>query len=369
MRLKFNYLKQFDLILLACVGLLISISLAIIYSLDLVKDNPDFLNFKKQLVFAILGLVLLLFFSFLDYRLLRDYSPPIYILAIILLISVLFLGSEIHGTKGWFYVGGFGIQPVELAKIALIVYLAGFFAKHSRESRRFSFIVITGVITFGLIALVLFQPDLGSAIILVLIWLGILLVSGIKRKHFIILVSIFLIIFVFAWFFLLKNYQKDRIQTFFNPSLDPRGSGYNVAQSIVAVGSGKIIGRGLESGSQSQLKFLPAAETDFIFAVIAEKLGLAGAGLVLVIWSVIFYRSYKMLRRVYDEFALFLIIGAMIYFFAQVFLNVGMNIGIAPVMGLPLPFLSAGGSSLLTSLAIIGILESINIRNPKFRSA
>ncbi|MFH0820087.1 MAG: rod shape-determining protein RodA [bacterium] len=369
MKLKLSYVKQFDLILLACVGLLVSISLATIYSLDLAKDNPDFLNFNKQLVFAVLGLAFLLFFSFLDYRLLRNYSFLIYTSAVIFLISVLFLGSEIHGTKGWFYIRGFGIQPVELAKIALIIYLASFFARHSRESRRFSFIGITGVITFGLIALVLLQPDLGSATILALIWLGILLISGIKRKHLLILVSIFLIIFIFAWFFLLKDYQKARIQTFFNPSLNPRGSGYNVTQSIVAVGSGKTIGRGLESGSQSQLKFLPAAETDFIFAVIAEKLGMAGAGLVLIIWFVLFYRGYNLLRRVHDEFALFLIIGAMIYFFAQVFLNVGMNIGIAPVMGLPLPFLSAGGSSLLTSLAIIGILESINIRNPKFRSA
>lgn len=369
MKIRFSYLRQFDLILLACVALLVSISLATIYSLDLAKENPDFLNFKKQLIFVVLGVMLLLVFSFLDYRLLRNYSLPIYFLAFISLSLVLFIGAQIHGTKGWFYIFGFGIQPVELAKISLIIYLSGFFARHSRQSKRFSFIVITGFITLILVALVLLQPDLGSATILVLLWLGILLVSGIRRKHLILIISLFLIVFIFAWFFILKDYQKARINTFLNPSLDPRGTGYNVAQSIVAVGSGKIIGRGLESGSQSQLKFLPAAETDFIFAVIAEKLGLAGAGLVLAIWVVIFFRAYKLLRRVHDEFALFLIIGAMIYFFAQIFLNIGMNIGIAPVMGLPLPFLSAGGSSLLASLIIIGILESINIRNPQFRSA
>jgi rod shape determining protein RodA len=368
MRFRFSYLKQFDLILLVCVGLLISISLATIYSLDLAKDSPDFLNFKKQLVFTFAGVALLFIFSFLDYRLLRNYSWLIYSLALIFLVLVLLVGAQIRGTKGWFYFLGLGIQPVEFAKIALIIYLTSFFTKYSRQSKRFSFIIITGLITLALVALVLLQPDFGSATILVLLWLGILLIAGIRRAHFILIISVFLVLFVFSWFFVLKDYQKARITTFFNPSLDPKGSGYNVTQSIVAVGSGKLIGRGLEAGSQSQLKFLPAAETDFIFAAVAEKLGLAGAGLVLAIWFVLFYRGYKLLRRVHDEFALFLIIGVLIYFFAQTFLNIGMNIGIAPVMGLPLPFLSAGGSSLLASLILVGILESINIRHPQFRS-
>lgn len=354
-------IRYFDWGLLAIILILISFSLIIIYSLDLSQGN-NFYFFSKQLAFAAIGLVGFFIFTFIDYKIFKIYGYWIYILALLLLVAVLIFGQTIRGTKGWFVLGGFQFQPVELVKIALIMVLARFFSIRAYESKRFRFIVLSGILFIPSFFLVMLQPDLGSAIILFLLWFGTLLVSGIKKKHFLIIMAALLIVFVLAWFFGFQDYQKARIATFLNPASDALGIGYNVIQSVIAVGAGKIFGRGVSVGSQTQLQFLPEAHTDFIFASLAEAFGFLGTGLVLFFYGLFFYRILRRLDKVRDDFAIFLVLGILIYFIAQIFSNIAMNIGIAPVMGLPLPLLSYGGSSLVASLIMLGVVSNVLIK-------
>ncbi len=360
-----NYLtlfKKTDWLLLLAVVILICFGLVAIYSLTMNQDNPDFTNFNKQTIFAGVGLFCLLIFTILDYRFFRSYSFPLYIIGGLLLFLVLIFGATIKGSTAWFEFFGQTFQPVELAKITLILFLSKYFSTHYTEMYRFKNIIISSLIALPYIILTMLQPDFGSAIILVIIWLGLLLLNKTKRSHILIILSIFLIASVIIWFFVFQDYQKDRILTFFNPSRDPLGAGYNPTQSIIAVGSGQIFGRGLGLGPQSQLNFLPVAEKDFIFAVIAEELGFIGAVMLLSFLFLLFYRLLKGLRTSNNNFALFLICGVIISIFAQVFINISGNIGLLPITGVPLPFLSYGGSSLITTIIMIGMVMSVIVR-------
>ena len=365
LRRIFLYFKQFDWILFITAFLLVCFGLAAIYSIGLSREIPDFLNFKKQIFSFIVGITLLFFFSFLDYKLLKNYYIVLYCLAAILLGVVLIFGRTIHGTTGWFSYGIFSFQPVEFVKLILIIFLAKYFSDYSRELGRFQYIILSGIFTGILIFLVLLQPDFGSALILFILWFGMLVVVGIKRSHLFLIFGLIAIMVIGSWFFALKPYQKDRVLTFLNPSFDPLGRGYSMTQSVVAVGSGKFFGRGLGFGSQSQLRFLPESQTDLIFAVIAEELGFAGVIFILGFFIILFYRISRNAREIGDDFGLFFTLGALILLFAQSFVNIGMNIGMAPITGITLPFISYGGSSLVTNLIILGVLESIFIRNKK----
>lgn len=341
--------------------ILISFGLTILYSLDLSHDN-NFLFLKKQSIFAAIGIVLFFVFSFVDHRFFKRYSYWIYLLVLITLAAVLFFGQTIRGTKGWFVFGGIQFQPVELVKISLIIVLARFFSLRAYEIKRFKFIVLSGILLLPSFILVMFQPDLGSAIILFIIWFGMLLVSGIKKKHFLFIAFILLIIFILAWSFGFKEYQKARIMIFLNPSLDALGVGYNVIQSKIAIGSGGLFGRGILSGTQSQLHFLPEAHTDFIFSSIAEAFGFLGVGFVLFFYGLFFYKVIRTTKKIQDDFAVFLVLGILIYLISQIFLNISMNLAIAPVMGLPLPLISYGGSSLVITLIMLGIVSGVLMR-------
>jgi rod shape determining protein RodA len=211
--------------------------------------------------------------------------------------------------------------------------------------------------------MVLLQPDLGSAVILVLFWfLFLIFVSGIKWRHLLLFILIFLLVAVIFWSFILADYQKERIKTFLNPSLDPFKSGYNVFQSIIAIGSGKFFGKGLGLGAQSQLRFLPSNHTDFIFAVIAEEFGFIGVLILFSAFGLFFYRGFRILSKVGDSFAEMLVIGILTLIFIETTINLAVTLGLAPVIGITLPFVSYGGSSLVIHLAMAGILESIAIR-------
>ncbi len=360
--LPFKNLRFFDWGLLAIILVLISFSLIIIYSLDLSQDN-NFLFFKKQLIFILIGILLFFVFSFIDYKIFNIYSYWFYIFALLLLAGVLFFGETIRGTRGWFVFAGLQFQPVEMVKIALIAVLARFFSKKAYEIKKFQFIVLSGILLAPSLFLVLLQPDLGSAIILFVLWFGMLLVSGIKKKHLLILILILAFAFVFAWFFGFKDYQKARLSTFLNPASDPLGIGYNVIQSTIAVGSGRLLGQGVSSGSQTQLQFLPEAHTDFIFASLSEAFGFLGSSIVLFFYGLFFYRIIRKLDAVRDDFAIFLVLGVLVYFISQIFSNIAMNVSMAPVMGLPLPLLSYGGSSLVVSLIMLGIISNILIKS------
>lgn len=315
----------------------------------------------KQVVAVVLGLILLFLIASVNYQIFGNYAYAIYIISCLLLLLVLFLGKEIRGTRGWFDFGFFQFQPSEFAKISLLIILAKYFSSISGKPSRFQYVAVSGGLTLIPTVLVLVQPDLGSALILVFLWLCMLFVSGIKKQHILTLVLGGLFLFLLAWHFFLASYQKERILTFLNPARDPLGGGYHLIQSKIAIGSGEIFGRGLGRGPQSQLEFLPDKHTDFIFAVIAEELGFLGAGLLLALLFFLIWRILKLAQKAHDEFALMLVLGSLLFFLIQIFVNIGMNLGILPVAGVPLPLVSYGGSSMLVSLIVLGILEGVAI--------
>ncbi len=357
-----SQIKNFDWLMLASVLLLICFGLIEIYSVSLGRENADFLNFQKQIYFAVAGIVLLFVFSFIDSYFIRSLSRYLYALGGLILIAVLIFGETIRGTKGWFIWGGFGFQPVELVKIILIVFLSNFFARLSTRVKTVRHFFASALGALFLIALVLLQPDFGSALILGAIWLAMVVAAGFPKKYFVIVGLSLLGVFIAAWLFFFQDYQKQRIMTFLDPSSNSLESGYNISQAIIAVGSGGLTGKGVGFGSQSQLKFLPEAQNDFIFAVIAEELGFLGVVLVLGFFFIFFFRCFRAIRKMNNDYSIYFVIGGASLIFIQMFINIGMNIGIMPVVGLPLPFVSYGGSSLLSLLILVGMLENIVIK-------
>jgi rod shape determining protein RodA len=338
--------------------------LAAIYSIELSRENPDFSFFDKQLTFFLLGVVICFFASAVHHSIFYLYNRWIYIGAMALLILVLLFGSTLHGTTGWFVVAGFGFQPVELAKVALIVMLAKFFSNRFQQFSEIKHIVGSGLLTALLAVLVILQPDLGSALVLIGIWFLLLMLTKIRRRYIILMVCAIIFVVLFSWFFILQDYQQQRILTFLDPQKDPLGSGYNVRQAVIAIGGGQFWGQGLGLGSQSQLKFIPESQSDFIFAVIAEELGFVGVFFVFAFFAIIFWRLVIGAQKAPDDFGQFLLLGIAIIFFIHVVVNIGMNLGLLPVTGIPLPFLSYGGSFLLVSLALIGVAENIRSLRP-----
>ena len=357
------YLKNFDWILFTSILLLICFGLAEIYSVALGRSQLDLLNFKKQIIFIVLGIILLFLLAGFDYHSLRSYSKYFYILGLALLIGVLFFGQTVRGTKGWYSLPGFNLQPVEFIKFVLILFLAKYFSSASPKTKEFKRLLISGGGTLLFIVLVLAQPDFGSAALLFLLWLSMIILVGFNKKYFLAIGLILAIVFSGSWYFALEDYQKERIVTFLNPSFNPLDQGYNVSQAIIAVGAGGLIGRGLGFGSQSQLKFLPEAQTDFIFAVVAEELGFSGVLLILLFFGIFFYRCLYHLKRVNNDFGIFFILGSVSLIFIEMFINIGMNLGILPVVGISLPFLSYGGSGMISSLMLVGVIENIIIRS------
>lgn len=367
MKISFRLLSKIDLVLLIAVFLLIVIGLLNIYSIGLSDIETKMIFFNKQLIFALTGLILLLGFTTLDYRSLKSYYKIFLALSVILLLAVIIFGRSIRGASAWISLFGFRFQPVELVKISLIIFLAKYLSNTAKEFyHSWSPIFVSGAISFLMIFLVLLQPDTGSAIILFVIWFMMIFFTNINKKKILIITLLIIITISLGWFSFLKNYQRERILTFLNPEADPLGVGYNLSQSVIAVGSGKITGRGFGLGSQSQLNFLPEQRTDFIFAVVSEEFGFLGSTLVIIIIGIFLYKIIVIIRKTNDNFTVFLALGFLIMFFFQSMMNIAMNLGIAPVIGLPLPFISYGGSSLWMSLIAVGILESIVVHQTEF---
>jgi rod shape determining protein RodA len=359
-----NKFTKLDWTMLVSVFLLLFLGMLALYSISLNDPEAGSVNFKKQIVSCIIGITAMFFLASYDYRVLSSYSTKMYFAIIVLLFLVIFFGSTIRGTTGWIGVGIFHIQPVEIAKLVMILFLASFLSKKKNQLsivvRTISSVVLVSVPVF----LILKQPDFGSAAIIVGMWAVMLFVCGLDRKNLLIIFLVFSISAGSGWM-LIKDYQKERILNFVDPARDPRGSGYNAIQSMIAVGSGQIWGKGLGHGSQSQLNFLPEKHTDFIFAVISEELGFFGAAIIFILLGFLFYRMKETARMARDNLGYLITIGTMIMIFLQVFVNIGMNVGIMPVAGVPLPFLSYGGSSLVAALAMVGIVQNIYIKRIK----
>jgi len=358
----FYFFKKSDWVLYIVTILLVAFGLAVLYSILINQESPDLARFGRQVIFVAVGLVLMLIFSFVDYRFFNSYRTVLYITGIILLLLVLVLGQNIRGSTRWFGFFGQTFQPVELVKLFLVFWLAGYLAKYGRQFFHFKHIVISGSMIIVPAVLVALEPKMGYAIMFILFWIIMLFLLKVRLWHLVVILLLIAVIGSIAWLFILEDYQKDRILTFIDPARDPLGRGYNVKQSIIAVGSGQIMGRGLGLGPQSQLNFLPEQETDFIFAVIAEEMGMIGSLLIISFYIILLYRIYLITKQIRENFGLFLVLIILILFSLQIIINIGMNIGLLPVTGIPLPFLSAGGSSLLVSLISIGILQSITAR-------
>lgn len=361
-------LRSFDWVLFAVVALLIAFSLVMLYSLTLNVDKPDFATFHQQLLYTGVGLLVALAIGVVDYRYAKGYGWVLFGAGLALLAAVLVFGTEIRNTKGWFILGPVTFQPVELAKLTLIIFFAKYFTEHADDLFRIRHLIISGAGTLVSAALVMAQPDFGSAFILLTAFLIVALFVNVRRLHLLFLVGGLIASVTLAWLFVLHGYQRERIRVLFQPSLDPLGIGYNVKQATVAIGAGWLYGRGLGLGTQSQLNFLPEQKTDFIFAVIAEELGFVGAMVLLALFFLLFWRLFRIARRCRDPFASHCVFGFAAVLFIQMVMNIGMNLGVMPVIGVPLPFVSAGGSSLLMFLIGIGLVQSIHARESMVRA-
>lgn len=354
---KLYSLRNVDWLLVVIVLVLVSVGLAAIYSIDLSKGTVlEF--FPTQFVALVLGLIAMGLAAFIHISFYRNMAKPAYILAGLLLLLVLFFGVTVRGTTGWFRMAGFSFQPAEFAKVALVIFLAWIVSRYGRRFDKIQFVVVTFIFTVILAGLIMLQPDLGSALVLFGIWFGLLFLTGTKKRYIFGLIAIFLCTALLSWAFLFKDYQKDRILTFIDPARDPLGSGYNVTQSIIAIGSGQIFGRGLGFGSQSQLHFLPEAQTDFIFSVVSEELGFFGAFVLLSLYFLMLWRLLKIAEAIQDDFASYLVLAIALLFFLQMLVNIGGAAGFLPVTGVTLPFVSYGGSSLMINLLLIGLVLS-----------
>ena len=346
---------QFDWVLFSAVILLSGISILVLYGFSS-DGKPEY--FLRQSIFVIVGFLISLFVAGFDYRHIGKQSTTLYFLILGILFTVLLLGRTIRGTEGWIDLGFFQIQPVEFAKVVLVLFLASFITKKTSELGEWTRLIASLVLTGAIVFLVMRQPDLGSSLVLLGVWGVMLLVSGIRLKHILVLGILGMLLVSGSWFFL-EDYQKARIENFIHPELDPKGSGYNVLQAMVAVGSGGMFGNGIGHGSQSQSNFLPEKHTDFIFASISEELGIAGAFLALFLYGIIFYRLRVIGIQSADNLGYLITVGVFAMILVQVVINIGMNVGLLPVTGIPLPFMSYGGSSVLSLFVAIGIVQNV----------
>jgi len=354
-RLIFN----FDWTLLMFVALIVAIGVLNLYSAGYGISGEPYL---KQIRWVLLGLfVMALTFAF-DYRWVDRYAYWVHAAAVVLLVAVFAVGAVTKGSQRWINLGGFSMQPSELVKVTLILALAKYFNDHRipgpygiRE------LVAPFLIVLVPFVLVLKQPDLGTALMLMILFGSLVLFVGIRVRTLLSLCAVALLIIPVGWNFL-AEYQKERVLTFIDPERDPLGSGYHIIQSIIAVGSGGIFGKGFMKGTQSQLKFLPEQQTDFVFSVFAEEWGFVGALLVLVLFLSLVLWGLKIAQHSRDYLGTLIAFGVTMMIFWGVFINVAMVLGVVPVVGIPLPFFSYGGSSMVKMMMATGLLMNVSMR-------
>lgn len=366
--MRWHNLKTFDWSLYIIPILLITIGIATIYTITYASEGNSLAI--SQGIFAAIGLVLMFGLTFVDYRLFKGLSLPIYIIGLLFLLilvvkpfSTLPFVVESFGATRWIYFGFFQFQPSEFFKFVLIITLASYLSTHKNNMRWWHIVGVIGM-TAVPVLMTLKQPDLGTASVLVVIMVAMLMAAKLSKIYYAVLGGMAAVMTPISWFFL-KDYQRERLATFLNPGSDPLGTGYNVTQSMIAVGSGGVYGRGLGQGSQSQLNFLPVAHTDFIFAGFAEASGFIGAFVLIVLFMILFMRILGVARTAKDDFGMFLAVGVAAMILFQVFVNIGMNVAIMPVTGIPLPFVSSGGTALFVTMMAVGILQSVYLRHKK----
>lgn len=349
----YERLSHIDWVVVGAAGAITLLGIVTMYSFN---EGGGF--GERQMMWLSISFIVFLVASQFEYRVLRRTGVVVSIFGItlLLLILVTVLGNVVKGAQSWFSLGFASFQPTDLAKLTLIFLLAKYLAKRHVEIAHIRHIIVTGIYALIPTVLVLMQPDLGSALVLSGIWFCLVLVSGISKKHLALVLGGAFTVFVLAWLFVLAPYQKDRIKTFIDPLSDIRGSGYNVYQSQIAIGSGGWFGKGVGFGTQSRLEFLPEHQTDFIFAAYSEEWGFVGVLVLLLLFLVVIWRLLAIALISATNFELFCILGILFFFLIHIVVNVGMNLGIMPVTGIPLPFMSYGGSHLLTEWLALGVI-------------
>ncbi|RQD55519.1 rod shape-determining protein RodA [Desulfonatronovibrio magnus] len=322
--------------------------------------------YQRQIIWGGISLVFMLAVMLFDYRHLKTVSWSVYMLALFFLVIVLFWGKSIYGAQRWIDLGIFNFQPSEFAKIGVLLMGAAFLARH-KPPLGFKDLCKIMVIVLVPAYLITRQPDLGSALLLIFLICGMVLFHGIKKSLFKIILLTLPLIAPLGWMFL-KDYQKTRLLSFLDPSQDPLGSGYHVIQSQIAVGSGGFWGKGFMEGTQSQLRFLPEKHTDFAFSVFGEEWGFIGAVALLSLFCFFLYQIFLCSQEAKDRFGSLLCAGVFFYFFWQILINIGMVLGLMPVVGIPLPFISYGGTSMLVNFIMIGLVLNVSMRRFMFKS-
>lgn len=313
-----------------------------------------------------LGMVLLLILTIFDFEQFAYLVKYIYAASVLLLVLVLLIGEAgTWGAKSWIRFGPVGIQPAEIAKVAFIITFSYHLTKVQEHINKLRTLLLLLVHMLVIVGLILLQPDLGSSLVFFFMFFVMLFVAGLSYKYILAVLGLGVVMAPLAYFFVLSPYQQHRIQVFFNPDLDPLGSGYNVIQSKIAVGSGQLFGKGLLQGTQNQMGFLPTKSTDFIFSVIAEELGFIGAVAVVALLFIIIFRCIRVARGTTSLFGRYICTGVAAMLIFHTFENIGMCIGLMPVTGIPLPFISYGGTSLVTNLIAVGLVLSVSLRNKK----
>ncbi len=313
--------------------------------------------FTKQLIWILLSFLSFFAGSFIDWRFLRrsDVLFSLFVGGCGLLLS-LFLINTTRGIHGWFNLGVFSVQPVEPVKLILVLILAKYFSRRHIEIAHLKHIIVSGLYAFILFLLVLLQPDFGGAIVIVCIWFGMVMLSGISKKHFLSVLFVGVLSVLILWMFVFKDYQKQRLVTFMHPLTDIRGSGYNAYQSMIAVGSGELFGKGVGYGTQSRLQFLPEYETDFIFAAFAEEWGFIGVFILCLSYAIVIWRILRNAMHGLSNFEILYGLGLSVFIMSHFLIHAGMNVGLLPVTGISLPFMSYGGTNMFTLFTGLGIL-------------
>jgi rod shape determining protein RodA len=354
-----SLLKHIDWILLSLLLLNSIIGLAFIYSSSHYLPGKYYL---RQMIWIVVSLIALFLFLSVDYKALVSFAPYLYVLAIVTLVGVLLFGKFVAGAKSWLRLSYFQFQPSELTKIVLIILMASLFSKFRQDHVSWKKGFLSGAVIAGPVLLVALQPDLGTALSYVPIYLAALILAGINKKTFVYILLATMVIGIIGWNVGLKDYQKRRLTTLISPGKDPLGSGYHILQSKIAIGSGGFLGKGFRKGTQSQLRFLPARHTDFIFSVVGEEFGFLGVVLALMCYFAFLHRLYQSVGISQDRAGVYIVFLVAVMITFQFFINVMMVIGLFPITGTPLPLLSYGGSSLLTNYLGVSLILNVKMR-------
>jgi len=362
---------RFDYFIVLAAALLVALGLVLIYSGSSRTYSGPLASFNnpvaKQAVFALIGFGAMLLVSRIDYHHLTHYAWVLYGIAILSLIVILAIGQTSFGSTRWFNVGPLQVQPSEFAKLATILALARFFSEHGGDAKELRSLLLSVAIVAPVTLLVFVEPDLGTAIVFAAIWLGVVVVAGVSRSHLLVLGALFLAVLPFLWTYTVADYQIERISVLVNPEEDPLDAGYNVIQSQIAVGSGQVFGKGLTNGQQTQLRYLKVPTKDFIFSVLGEELGFAGALALFALFILLLMRGIRAAQLAGDTPGQLVAVGIVVLILMQAVINIAVNVSLFPVTGIPLPFVSQGGSSLLSLFVSLGILQSIIMRHRAYR--